>query len=73
MKTIEVVIWVILIFLVFLFVVSLIMSSLSNNTCEMICNQKGALTYQIIPSGDWKLNDVCCCIFPAKIESERMG
>ena len=73
MKTINLIIWLLVIITIEFILVGLTMRSISDNNCEELCKDKGALAHKVFYSGDFKLNDVCECIFSDKIKAWRMG
>lgn len=57
------------IILVLLVIYGISLDAISNLKCKDICREEGALTYDIISSGSWKLyDDFCICYFKDKVE-----
>jgi len=45
----------------------------SENICKDKCYQYGALTYELIHSGNWDTPDTCVCYFDDHIKSFKVG
>lgn len=73
-KTIIKIIICILIVIAFtLFFMGWGMRAISDDTCRELCKDKNALSHQTLYSGNWAMDDVCCCIFSDRIKAWRMG
>ena len=73
MKDKKIIFWIIFSLMVILVIIGFALNRISNKMCEKECNQMNALAHEIYPSGNWKLDDVCMCIFPDKIKSFKLN
>lgn len=63
-QTAKILLIFLVIILLFLLAYGIILNAISNSECKNICQEKGALTSDVIASGSWILyDDFCICYF----------
>ena len=72
-KIIKIIICILVIIAFTLFFIGWGMRAISDDACKELCKDKNALAHQTFYSGNWEMDDVCCCYGNDWIKSWRMG
>lgn len=73
MKKENIILLIGIIILAIYFIVGIVLGIISSSMCKKECDKLNALEFEIYPSGNFALDDLCVCIFSDKIKAFRMG
>ena len=73
-EIIKIMLIIVVIIVGIIFVYGLTLSIMSNEICKKVCLGRGTFAYDIYPSGNFRIDDICVCYFEGnKIESFKLG